>query len=111
MEGTAAAAGQLNTIRELRMTIKLAICTSALALTVAGGSPAGPPGGGAFPAPPENFLRPEPKIFLGTPTKLPGRGNLKTRREPMAIDDQSVVRGNRDTLYTSGVFDLDAGPV
>jgi hypothetical protein len=29
----------------------------------------------------------------------------------MTIDRQSVVRGNRDTLYSAGVFDLDAGPV
>lgn len=28
-----------------------------------------------------------------------------------AIDDQRVQRQNRDTLYSVGVFDLDAGPV
>ncbi|WP_269845834.1 DUF1254 domain-containing protein [Paracoccus yeei] len=33
------------------------------------------------------------------------------RREPMTIDAQAVVRPNRDTLYSTGVFDLDAGPV
>src|SRR5262249_17288460 len=27
------------------------------------------------------------------------------------IDAQPVIRANRDTLYSSGVFDLDAGPV
>jgi hypothetical protein len=37
--------------------------------------------------------------------------------EPLAaqgrlrIDHQTVIRLNRDTLYSSGVFDLDAGPV
>jgi hypothetical protein len=29
----------------------------------------------------------------------------------MPIDKQSVIRSNRDTLYSPGVFDLDAGPV
>jgi hypothetical protein len=33
------------------------------------------------------------------------------RRAPAAIDNQTVIRLNRDTLYSSGVFDLDAGPV
>ncbi|MGH8088794.1 MAG: DUF1254 domain-containing protein, partial [Stenotrophomonas sp.] len=33
------------------------------------------------------------------------------RREPTAIDNQSVIRMNRDTLYSAAVFDLDAGPV
>jgi hypothetical protein len=28
-----------------------------------------------------------------------------------AIDKQDVVRMNRDTLYSSGVFDLEAAPV
>jgi hypothetical protein len=40
-----------------------------------------------------------------------GLGKLFHRREPAAIDNQTVIRLNRDTLYSSGVFDLDAGPV
>jgi len=38
-----------------------------------------------------------------------GVGKLNHRREPASIDNQT--RLNRDTLYTSGVFDLDAAPV
>jgi hypothetical protein len=38
-------------------------------------------------------------------------GCLQHRRAPVAIDEQDVIRMNRDTLYSSGVFDLDAGPV
>ena len=30
---------------------------------------------------------------------------------PKGIDNQTVVRLNRDTLYSSAVLDLDAGPV
>ena len=33
------------------------------------------------------------------------------RREPARIDNQTVIRLNRDTLYSSALFDLDAGPV
>ena len=40
-----------------------------------------------------------------------GLGKLYHRREPAAIDNQTVIRLNRDTLYSSAVFDLDAGPV
>ncbi len=41
--------------------------------------------------------------------KAPRR--LLHRREVVPIDNQPVVRPNRDTLYSTGVFDLDAGPV
>jgi hypothetical protein len=38
-------------------------------------------------------------------------GKFVHRREPAAIENQTVVRLNRDTLYSAAVFDLDAGPV
>ena len=38
-------------------------------------------------------------------------GKFEHLRELAAIDDQRVQRQNRDTLYSVGVFDLDAGPV
>ena len=38
-------------------------------------------------------------------------GRLQHDRAPVAIDKQDVIRMNRDTLYSSGVFDLDAGPM
>jgi hypothetical protein len=40
-----------------------------------------------------------------------GIGKLNHRREPARIDNQTVIRLNRDTLYSSALFDLDAGPV
>ncbi|MEU1429637.1 DUF1254 domain-containing protein [Nocardia sp. NPDC005746] len=40
-----------------------------------------------------------------------GIGNFHHIREPMPIDRQTVIRANRDTLYSSAVIDLDAGPV
>jgi hypothetical protein len=38
-------------------------------------------------------------------------GTFLHRREPARIDSQTVIRLNRDTLYSSALFDLDAGPV
>lgn len=40
-----------------------------------------------------------------------GFGKFDHTRDPAPIDKQTVIRLNRDTLYSSGVFDLDAGPV
>jgi hypothetical protein len=40
-----------------------------------------------------------------------GVGRFGNNREPASIDNQTVIRLNRDTLYSFGVFDLDAGPV
>jgi hypothetical protein len=40
-----------------------------------------------------------------------GLGNYSHSREPASIDNQAVIRMNRDTLYSFAVFDLDAGPV
>ena len=37
--------------------------------------------------------------------------NSITSREPAPLDKQTVIRLNRDTLYSAAVFDLDAGPV
>ena len=40
-----------------------------------------------------------------------GFGKFKHERELAPIDNQTVIRLNRDTLYSFGVFDLDAAPV
>ncbi|MBR0692270.1 DUF1254 domain-containing protein [Bradyrhizobium lablabi] len=58
-----------------------------------------------------NFARAESDRYIGNLAKDAGLGKLVHRREPASIDKQDVIRLNRDTLYTSGVFDLDAGPV
>ena len=41
--------------------------------------------------------------------KQGGAGKFHHIREVVPIDHQTVIRANRDTLYSSGVFDLDAG--
>jgi len=59
----------------------------------------------------DNFVRAESDSYIANLAKGAGLGKLQHRREPASIDNQTVIRLNRDTLYTSGVFDLDAGPV
>ena len=54
-----------------------------------------------------NFVRAETDFYF---SKQP-LGKLHHNREMAGIDEQTVVRMNRDTLYSSGVFDLDAGPI
>lgn len=61
---------------------------------------------------PQNFIRAESDTYMANLAKESGGiGKIRHRREPASIDNQTVIRLNRDTLYSSGVFDLDAGPV
>ena len=69
-----------------------------------------PPPAAAVPVTPENFVRAESDRYLGNLVKEGGVGKLFHRRAPAAIDNQTVIRLNRDTLYSSAVLDLDAGP-
>lgn len=66
---------------------------------------------GAIPVTVDNFPRAESDFYMSGMLKEAPIGKLNHRREPARIDHQTVIRLNRDTLYSSGVFDLDAGPV
>ncbi|HYS67586.1 MAG TPA: DUF1214 domain-containing protein [Paraburkholderia sp.] len=70
-----------------------------------------PSAGSPVPVTVDNFVRAETDMYVVALAKQGGLGKLLHRREPASIDHQTVIRLNRDTLYTSGVFDLDAGPV
>jgi hypothetical protein len=59
----------------------------------------------------DNFRRAESDTYFGRFVKEGGFGKFKHERELAPIDNQTVIRLNRDTLYSFGVFDLDAGPV
>nr|WP_234902829.1 DUF1254 domain-containing protein [Ensifer adhaerens] len=59
----------------------------------------------------DNFVRAESDMYISSMVKDAGLGKFLHRREPASIDNQTVIRLNRDTLYSSAVFDLDAGPV
>jgi hypothetical protein len=59
----------------------------------------------------DNFARAESDNYLAINAREAGIGKLGHRREPASIDHQTVIRLNRDTLYSFGVFDLAAGLV
>jgi hypothetical protein len=59
----------------------------------------------------DNFTRAESDLYFSNVVKDGGFGKLIHIRELTPLDKQLVVRSNRDTLYSAGVFDLDGGPV
>jgi hypothetical protein len=59
----------------------------------------------------DNFRRAESDTYFARFAKEGGFGKLKHERDLAPIDNQTVIRLNRDTLYSFGVFDLDASPV
>ena len=59
----------------------------------------------------KNFPRAESHMYFAKTVRDGAFGRLQHDRAPVAIDKQDVIRMNRDTLYSSGVFDLDAGPM
>jgi len=59
-----------------------------------------------------NFVRAESDLYFAKAAIGDGAfGKLRHRRAVADVDKQDVVRMNRDTLYSSGVFDLDAAPL
>lgn len=65
----------------------------------------------ATPVTVDNFTRAESDLYFRNVAKEGGLGKFAHRREPAAIDNQTVIRLNRDTLYSSAIFDLDASDV
>jgi len=59
----------------------------------------------------DTFARAETDLYFGNFVRDGGIGKFFHSREPTPLDEQKVIRMNRDTLYSSAVFDLDAGPV
>jgi hypothetical protein len=59
----------------------------------------------------DNFARAESDLYMGNGVKDDGFGKFVHKRTPAEIDKQLVIRLNRDTLYSSAVFDLNSGPV
>ena len=60
---------------------------------------------------PDNFIRAESDVYMAGQVNDGAFGQFKHTRSPAPVDKQLIVRLNRDTIYSSGVFDLDAGPV
>ena len=86
-------------------------CLFALALAAFGSAHAQSSPEAAIPVGVDNFARAESDLYLGKMVATGSLGRFVHSREAVPIDAQNVVRMNRDTLYSSAVFDLDAGPV
>ena len=69
------------------------------------------PSGNVVPITADNFNRAETDLYFSRIVKDGAFGKFFHRRELASLDNQTVIRLNRDTLYSSAVFDLDAGPV
>ncbi|WP_273961001.1 DUF1254 domain-containing protein [Enterobacter kobei] len=59
----------------------------------------------------ENFARAESDMYFSNIVKNNGFSKYYHTREVTPIDQQNIIRLNRDTLYSAAVFDLDAGSV
>ncbi|MEL7374383.1 MAG: DUF1214 domain-containing protein, partial [Pseudomonadota bacterium] len=56
-----------------------------------------------------NFARAESDMQMhGYAAKAGGVGKMLHMREPYSVENQTTIRGNRDTLYSMGVFDLNS---
>lgn len=66
---------------------------------------------GSIVVTPDNFIRAESDLYLTAQAADGAFGKFKHTREVAPVDNQLVIRLNRDTIYSSAVFDLDAGPV
>ncbi len=92
------------------MRTKLIIYALA-ALTLINGTQAQSQAGNAVPVTRDSFIRAESDRYFGKIAKNGSFGKFTHNRELTPIDKQLVVRPQRDTLFSLGVFDLDAGPV
>jgi hypothetical protein len=82
-----------------------------LLVTTVSSAVAQTPTGTSVPVTADNFNRAETDLYFGRIVKDGGFGKFNHNREPAPLDKQTVIRLNRDTLYSAAVFDLDAGPV
>jgi hypothetical protein len=85
---------------------------SVAALLAIGASQVSAQSTNSVPVTVENFPRAETDVYFAKLMRdSGGLGKYSHSREPASIENQTVIRMNRDTLYSFAVFDLDAGPV
>jgi hypothetical protein len=90
----------------LRPALLRALYVAAMAVPVAAWAQEGPRAVNV-----DNFKRVETDLYFAKFVRDGSLGQFQHAREPVPIDQQDVIRMNRDTLYSSAVVDLDAGPV
>ena len=95
-----------------RMVMKAGVILCVTILGLIGGAHAQSPADSAVPVTPDNFVRAETDHYFGVSIEHAGGiGKFRHDRVPAPVDKQIVVRGSLDTLYSTGVWDLDAGPL
>jgi hypothetical protein len=60
----------------------------------------------AIPVTVDSYVRAETDLTFKRYAAMGGFGKLGHVRQPVPIDEQGVIRMNRDTLYSFGIFDL-----
>jgi len=65
----------------------------------------------AVPVTVETYSRAQTDVNFAGVVKAGGFGQFRHGRDLAAPAQQGIVRGNRDTLYSFAIIDLDAGPV
>jgi hypothetical protein len=97
--------------------IRIELCAGLLLAAINGAAlaqaqPAPQPlAGPGIPVTADNFVRAETDKTFASIGKQGGFGKFLHFRTLSPIDNHTVQRANRDTLYSVGVFDLDVGPV
>jgi len=84
----------------------LTLCTAAIVMTHGAVAAAV-----TVPVTADNYVRAESDEYFAAVVKRGGFGHFAHRRAMVELDKQNVVRPNRDTLYSTAIFDLQAGPV
>lgn len=87
------------------------ICAAALLAATSSVALAQLPSATAVPVGVDNYNRAQSDVYFDLTVKRGGFGKFLHGRELVPVDEQGVIRPNRDTLYSAAVFDLDAGPV
>ncbi|WP_245447597.1 DUF1254 domain-containing protein [Nitratireductor sp. OM-1] len=93
--------------RKVKVLVKRSAAISGCLIALAGGALAQ----GGIPVNADNFVRAESDLYFSGVVANGGFGKFDHTREMAPLDKQTVIRLNRDTLYSSAVFDLEAGPV
>jgi hypothetical protein len=91
--------------------ILLALALVLVATNAVQAQPSPPATDEAVPVTADYFIRAESDAVFTGLVAQGGLGKFFHTRQLTPIDDHVVQRANRDTLYSTAVFDLDAGPV
>jgi hypothetical protein len=87
------------------------ICAASLLAATSSVALAQAPSGTAVPVTVDNYNRAQTDVYFGQIVEAGALGKFRHGRELAPIVNRGIVRPNRDTLYSLGVFDFDAGPV